>query len=130
MGINRHWFNITATKFDCIFPPTDDTNVDKDKKKDWSLDAIPWSKDKQEAFQGQHSEYMLNVFDEASAIDDVIWEAIRGSLGISTDGYWVVAGNPTRNRGEFYDCFHKNSAVWKNYRIDARQVRRTNKSEH
>lgn len=49
-----------------------------DHPETWFVSAIPWSKERPEAFlPGLHAELML--FDEASAIDSVIWETAEGT---------------------------------------------------
>jgi hypothetical protein len=52
------------------------------------------SKDNPEALQGFHAEHLLFLIDEASGIDDIVFEVGMGAL--STPGAKVVmAGNPT-----------------------------------
>ena len=63
------------------------------------------------ALQGFHSPNLLFVCDEASAIDNIIFETAAGSL--STPGSKIVlCGNPTQTQGYFYDAFTKNAARW------------------
>ena len=63
------------------------------------------SKDNPEALQGFHAEHLLFLIDEASGIADVVFEVGMGAL--STPGAKVVmAGNPTRTSGFFYDTHH------------------------
>jgi phage terminase large subunit len=58
------------------------------------------SKDNPEALQGFHAEHLLFLIDEASGIDDIVFEVGMGAL--STAGAKVVmAGNPTRTSGFF-----------------------------
>lgn len=117
MSINRHWFCWTATKFyHVLFPEI------------WWAQAVPWSKDNSEAFAGLHAEHVMVVFDEASAIADVIWEVTEGAM--TTPGaMWFCFGNPTRVTGRFYECFHKSSHRWQTYQVDARKARMTNQSQ-
>ena len=66
-----------------------------------------WNKNNTEAFAGLHNQgkRIVVVFDEASAIDDTIWEVTEGALTDSdTEILWLAFGNPTRNTGRF-DCF-------------------------
>jgi len=64
-----------------------------------------------EAFQGFHGENLLFIVDEASGVDDAIFEVGEGAL--STPGAKaVLAGNPTRASGYFYDAFHRDRAAW------------------
>ena len=69
-----------------------------------------------EALQGFHSPNMLFLVDEASGVPDIIFEVGEGSL--STSGAKVVlAGNPTRTSGYFFDAFHKSRAQWTRFRV-------------
>ena len=77
-----------------------------------------------EAFQGFHSQNMLFVVDEASGVDDIIFEVGSGSM--STPGAkTVLVGNPTRTSGYFYDAFHRMRELWRCRKVscfDAKQV--------
>lgn len=76
-----------------------------------------------EAFQGFHCEHMLFIADEASGIDDVIFEVGAGAM--STAGAkTVLTGNPTRNSGYFFDAFHKLRKRWWTRRVSSRDVPR------
>jgi hypothetical protein len=69
------------------------------------------TKDRPEALQGFHADDLLFVLDEASGIDDVIFEVAGGAL--STQGAMVImTGNPTRSSGYFYNAFHSQRAHW------------------
>ena len=50
--------------------------------KTWRIDAVPWTENRVEAFAGLHNQgrRILVVFDEASAIPDLIWETTEGAL--------------------------------------------------
>ncbi len=73
-------------------------------------------RDQPEAFQGFHGENLLFVVDEASGVDDSIFEVGEGAM--STAGAKaVLAGNPTRRSGYFYDAFHRDSDAWKTLRV-------------
>jgi len=117
MSINVDWFECTGTKFYL-----------KAHEKTWFAAAIPWSKDRPQAFAGTHENYVIFVFDEGSTIEDIIWETTEGGL---TDPYclWIVVGNPTENTGRFKECFPggKFATRWEHTTIDARQAKRPNK---
>lgn len=69
------------------------------------------SKDNPEALQGFHADNLLFLIDEASGIDDVVFEVGLGAL--STPGAKVVlAGNPTRSSGFFHDTHHSQRDRW------------------
>ncbi len=94
----------------------------------WRVDGLTWKKELAEAFAGLHAitATPFYIFDEASAIDDKIWEVAEGGL---TDGepQWHVFGNPTRNKGRFYDCFHRHRHRWSSRQVDSRDSAFTNK---
>lgn len=81
-------------------------------------------KEQPEAFQGFHSPNMLFLIDEASGVDDIIFEVGQGAM--STKGAKsLMIGNPTRNSGYFYDAFHKARHYWKAIQVsclDSSQV--------
>ena len=67
--------------------------------------------EKPEALQGFHAENVVFVIDEASGIPDEVFQVAEGAL--STDGAFVVmAANPTRMDGYFYDSHHKQRGRW------------------
>lgn len=98
----------------------------------WRIDMVPWSLTQTEAFAGLHNleKRLLLVFDEASAIPDLIWEVTEGSLiDRGTEIVWVVFGNPTQTTGRFFDCFHGLRHRWQCWTVDSRSTRLTNRSQ-
>jgi hypothetical protein len=70
------------------------------------------------------------IFDEGSAIPDVIYEVSEGALtDKDTEIIWCVFGNPTRNTGRFKDCFGRFRHRWVTKQIDSRTSRHTNKEQ-
>lgn len=81
------------------------------------------SKDKPEALQGFHAENLLFVIEEASGIEDIVFEVAQGAL--STAGAIVVmCANPTRNSGFFYDTHHKLRERWHCMTVNSEDVPR------
>jgi hypothetical protein len=115
LGLNRDWFEWTATQYYL-----------KDHPETWKANAIAWSENNSEAFAGTHEESVLVAFDEASKISDKIWEVTDG-IFTTRKNIWVVVGNGTRNIGRFYDCFHKNRRYWKTWNIDSRTCKAANR---
>lgn len=70
--------------------------------------------DKPEAMAGVHSAHVLLVGDEASGIPEQVYEAAAGSMS-GHSAVTVLAGNPVRGTGYFFECFHKNRGYW--YRV-------------
>ena len=59
-----------------------------------------------EGLQGFHAEEnLLYIIDEASGVDDAIFPAVEGAL-TGKNAYAILAANPTRLSGYFYDVFH------------------------
>lgn len=121
--IVRHWFKLTAT---ALF------SVDPDHEKTWRIDQVPWSAHNTEAFAGLHNQgkRILIIFDEASTIDDLIWEVTEGALtDADTEIIWVCFGNPTRNTGRFRECFRRYKHRWMHKQIDSRKTAMSNKNQ-
>lgn len=73
-------------------------------------------KESPEALQGIHAENVLLVADEASGVDEAVFEAAAGSM--STHGaITILAGNPTRATGFFYYTHTKLRHIWKSIRV-------------
>jgi len=121
--IYGHWFQLTAT---ALF------SKEKAHEKTWRIDAVPWSESNTEAFAGLHNEgrRIIVVFDEASAIPDIIWETTEGALtDANTEIMWLAFGNPTRNTGRFKECFGRFRHRWNTRQVDSRTVDITNKEQ-
>lgn len=58
-------------------------------------------KDNPEALQGFHSPNLLFVIDEASGVDDIIFEVAQGAL-TGENSHVLLTSNPTRTSGFFY----------------------------
>lgn len=123
MWIANSLFDYTATSIFCN---------QENYEKTWRIDAIPWSETSPEAFAGLHNQgsRILIIFDEASAIHNVIWEVTEGALtDADTEIIWCCFGNPTRSSGRFYDCFHSHRDYWSTRRVDSRSVSFTDKRQ-
>lgn len=127
--LGKALFKVTAT---AIF------SSNAEQEKTWRIDAIPWSKENPEAFAGLHNFFkrLIILCDEASAIENTIWEVLDGATtDANTQIIWAVAGNPTRNAGRFRDCFEKFALApenpygsWRTYKVDARTSKFSNKT--
>ncbi len=115
--IHKHLFNWTATKYVCL-----------ENEAEWKADATPWSKHRSEGFAGTHAKAVLYEFDEASAIENIIWDVSEGAM-TTERCIWIVFGNPTRNTGRFRECFGKFRHRWITRSIDSRTARKTNKAK-
>jgi len=121
LRITSHWTEVTATS---IYSKT------AGHGSNWRIDAIPWSKEKPEAFAGLHNKgkRILIIFDEASTIDDKIWEVSEGAMtDENTQIIWCCFGNPTRNTGRFRECWRKFKRLWQTWEVDSRNAKMSNK---
>lgn len=128
------WYRLFIGKFLFDFTATAIYSVDPEHDKTWRIDMIPWSENSIESFAGLHNKgkRVVLIFDEASAIADVIWETAEGALTDSdTEIIWFCAGNPTKNTGRFKECFPggKFSPYWSTLKVDSREVSITNKAQ-
>jgi phage terminase large subunit len=72
--------------------------------------------EKPEALQGFHSDNLLFLIEEASGIDDIIFETAGGAL--SSEKSWVMMfANPTRTSGYFHRAFHGARSGWRRYHV-------------
>jgi len=118
-SVHRAWFAWTATRF-----------YHQDHPATWFASAIPWSATNAEAFAGTHETDVLLLFDEASAIDDLIWETAEGAM--TTPGaLWLAFGNPTRNTGRFKECFPGGRFAhrWHALQVDSRSGKLANQAQ-
>jgi hypothetical protein len=76
-GDQLRWFVFTTTSL---------YSSDAAHAKEWRADLIPWSEHNTEAFQGLHNQgkRLCLIFDEASAIQDKVWDVAEGALTDST----------------------------------------------
>ena len=76
-----------------------------------------------DALQGVHAEHVLLICDEASGVPESVYEAAGGSMS-ALHASMVLAGNPVRSSGYFYDTFHKLSDRWTNFHVSCEKTAR------
>lgn len=101
----------------------------KEAPETWFARAKTSSKENTEALAGVHADWVLIAVDEASGVEEPIFETMEGAL---TSGNILVflISNGTRSLGYFYDTHHKDAERWQNYsfsslespRVDQRYV--------
>jgi hypothetical protein len=121
--VTGHWFKLTTGKMSMRI-------CHVQHPESWRCDALTCREENSEAFAGLHAANSTPyyIFDESSAISDVIWDVAEGGM---TDGepMWFAFGNPTRNTGRFRECFGKFRHRWKCRQIDSRTAKMTNKTQ-
>jgi hypothetical protein len=86
----------------------------KESPATWFARAKTASKENTEALAGVHADWVLMLCDEASGVDEAIFETMEGAL---TSGNILVflVSNGTRANGYFFDTHHKDASRWQNY---------------
>ena len=131
MGLNSHWFEISATR---VLPAKWLAElVEKDLRKGtryWGVEGRLWSAENPDAYAGVHNhDGVMVIFDEASGIDDSIWSVAAGFYTeVTQNRFWLAFSNPRRNAGYFFECFGAKRDFWKTKVIDARSVEGTDKA--
>lgn len=101
----------------------------KDSPATWFAEARTWSENNPDAMAGTHENYVLIIFDEASAIAKIIWETVAGALTTGLVLFFAF-GNPTELDGGFWETQHgKEAHKWIKFRVDAREVSFANLDE-
>ncbi len=85
--------------------------------------AVARTATKPDAMQGFHADSLLFILDEASGINDVIFEPILGAL-TGEETKLVMVGNPTRTKGFFYNAFTRNRAMFNCITLNAENSNR------
>lgn len=101
----------------------------KESPETWFARAKTASKENTEALAGLHADWVLIAVDEASGVEEPIFETMEGAL-TSGNILVILISNGTRVLGYFYDTHHKDSDRWQNYsfssldspRVDQRYI--------
>lgn len=80
--------------------------------------AFGMSTNEPEAFAGIHARRVLLIVDEASGVEEKIYEAGEGFL-TGTGARVLLIGNPTKPSGQFYRAFTSERAAWNTLHISA-----------
>ncbi len=83
------------------------------------ISARTSSAERPEALAGVHSEHVLLICDEASAIPEPVFESAAGSMS-GHSATTVLIGNPTRNSGLFFRTHHALRNDWKTMHVSCR----------
>lgn len=76
-----------------------------------------------EALQGIHADNVLLIVDEASGVPEQVFEAGSGSMS-GHNATTLLAGNPVRSTGFFFDTHNRNNYFWKTYHVSCRDSSR------
>ncbi len=82
---------------------------------DWAAHAETASEP--ENLSGYHYDYQLFIVDEASGVREEMYPVIEGAQSTGILNITILIGNPTRNRGTFYDSHLKQKVAQHYYQI-------------
>lgn len=83
---------------------------------DWA--AYGFSTNEPERFSGHHGARLLFVVDEASGVDEAIYNAARGFL-TGSNSFVLMIGNPTQMVGTFFDNCQPTATRWTRIKLSA-----------
>lgn len=66
-----------------------------------------------ESLAGGHARNYIILVDEASGIEEKVFDVLFRTLGSSKDGKMILTSNPVRNTGRFYEIFSQEKEMWK-----------------
>ena len=99
----------------------------------WRADFTTWSEENPQASAGAHNKgkRLIIIYDEASAISDVIWKKQEGALtDAGTEIIWIAASQCSRSEGYFFEAvFGNQKHRWNPEVIDSRTVEGVNVEE-
>lgn len=82
-------------------------------------------KENTEALAGVHASFVCYIADEASGIDQKVFDVIEGAL--TGDKFlFVMTSNPTRTSGTFYDSHNKNRSLFQVLHFDSEKSSNVN----
>lgn len=80
-------------------------------------------KENPEALQGVHAQSVLIIVDEASGVEEVIYEAGQGALS-TVGSIAILIGNPTKPSGFFFKTHHELSDLWRTRKVSCMESSR------
>jgi hypothetical protein len=80
-------------------------------------------KENPEALAGVHAQSVLIIVDEASGVDEVVYETGQGALS-TVGAIAVLIGNPTKPSGFFYKTHNELSDLWRTRRVSCMESSR------
>jgi hypothetical protein len=107
----KTWINKLPPVLKDLFEVFSDRINLKDAPESSFISARTSSSERPEALAGVHSENVLLIVDEASAVPEQVFEAAAGSMS-GHSATTILISNPTRNSGLFYKTHHDLASDW------------------
>ena len=116
------WFNLLPPGWRQLWDITSD-HITLRADQECFITARTSRPDKPEAMAGLHSSHILLVADEASGIDEAVYEAAGGAMS-SPGAITLLIGNPTRSSGFFWRCHLMERDRWFTMRVSSADSKR------
>lgn len=121
----KHWANRLPPALKDSIEVFSDRIVHKGAPESSFISARTSSAERPEALAGIHSEHVLLIVDEASAIPEAVFESAAGSMS-GHAAATILIGNPTRNTGLFFKTHHQLKSDWKTLHVSCLNNRLVN----
>jgi hypothetical protein len=110
------WINRLPAPIRDLFEVTSEKVTLKSAPEASFISARTSSADRPESLAGIHSDHVLLIVDEASAVPEAVFESAAGSMS-GEHASTLLIGNPTRNSGLFFKTHHQLASEWKTYHV-------------
>ena len=80
-----------------------------------------------ESLQGGHATNYVVMADEASGLEENVFDTLLGTLGAGS-GRFIMTSNPVRNSGRFYEIFASENNRWSRLTFNAMESAQTSKT--
>lgn len=120
------WGELSKALREMKSPWRDNLKLSGDKLKnikypmEWFAVARTARVESPDALQGFHSRNLIFIIDEAAAIPEEVFQPVMGAL-TGEQNLCIMAANPTRLTGTFYDSHHKNRHLWHTLTFNAEE---------
>lgn len=84
-------------------------------------------KENPEALQGVHAQSVMIIVDEASGVEEVVYEAGQGALS-TVGSIAILIGNPTKPSGFFYKTHNELSDLWRTRKVSCMESSRVDEA--
>ena len=82
-------------------------------------DLVTANAEATENLQGGHSDSYIVLVDEASGVDEKVFDLLMGTLGVGESQRFIMTSNPLHSMGRFYEAFKKKWSGWALHYFDA-----------
>lgn len=110
------WLNRMPESIKAMYDPSSEHIRMKESPATWFARARTSSKETPEALSGVHADNILAVADEASAIDEKVWEMGQGVL-TSPNAILIMISNGTRPTGYFYRSHNESKDEYQRFQF-------------